>query len=429
MALILGALIMAGCSSSAHNDGNGLVVALDNRDCQDKVLSGVTIGVFTARGDIVEYYHFANAAELASESLELDAGNYTVVAVVNADMCEAPFSSLLQLQEWLLQKYGDDEDMVSGMAVVDVGAVGITRVRVPLAGGVFAMSPLRLMLTLPGTTLPDYATGSRAVDDLILRSVVELLDSESGEVAFRRQLNPLPMCDGRYLVEIDAPCGSYGLRLWADHACPDKPAEDYLYDTHNLSMVSLLTEPYLAGATLRDAAYHAGGINHDADGSYLKIELTRPVAKYRIIAVDVERYEKMRAKSPEKFPPVDNLSIEARYEYFFPSAFNVSSGKPSDSVTGINYGSKPSEAAGFAPDEALMIAHDCVLTNGSDSFVSLTLLVKDKHGAVISASSGIRVNYRRGHLTTVKGNFLTAGHSSGGVIVDTEWEDDIIIEF
>lgn len=430
MALIFWALILASCSYSVHDDGNGLVVGLDNHDCQDKVLSGVTIGVFSAGGGIVGYYHFTDAAALASEVLQLDAGNYTIVAVVNVDMNEVPYTSLILLQEWLLQKYGDDEDMVSGMAVAHVGVAGITRVSVPLVKGVFAMAPLRLMFTLPGTVLPDYEMNSRSVSGgFMLRSVVELIDQENGEVSLRRELNPMPMSDGRYLVEIDAPCGSFGLRLWADHTHPDQPLGDHLYDTGNLAMVSLLTEPYQAGASLRDAAYYFSHITHGADGTQLEMALTRPVAKYRIIAVDVKRYEEMRSKSPERYPPVDELLIEVRYEYFFPSAFNVSTGKPSDSVTGVFYCSTACDAVGFAPEDAVMIAHDCVLTNGSDSFVSLTLIVKDKLGAVVSSSSGVKVEYRRGHLTTIKGGFLTAGHSSGGVIVDTEWEDDIIIEF
>ena len=42
--------------------------------------------------------------------------------------------------------------------------------------------------------------------------------------------------------------------------------------------------------------------------------------------------------------------------------------------------------------------------------------------------SGIKIPYKRGHLTTVSGHFLTAGKTAGGVQVDTEW-NDVIIKF
>ena len=79
--------------------------------------------------------------------------------------------------------------------------------------------------------------------------------------------------------------------------------------------------------------------------------------------------------------------------------------------------------------EARQVGADFVLTNGEESFVTVTVQMTNKHtGEAISTVSGIKIPYKRGHLTTVSGHFLTAGKTAGGVQVDTEW-NDVIIKF
>ena len=39
------------------------------------------------------------------------------------------------------------------------------------------------------------------------------------------------------------------------------------------------------------------------------------------------------------------------------------------------------------------------------------------------------IHYRRGCLTTLSGNFLTAGKSSGSITVDERWDGEYNIEF
>lgn len=71
-----------------------------------------------------------------------------------------------------------------------------------------------------------------------------------------------------------------------------------------------------------------------------------------------------------------------------------------------------------------------MLTNGEESFVTVTIqMIDPRTGEAISTVSGIQIPYRRGHLTTVTGRFLTAGKTTGGVEVDDDWENDITIDF
>ena len=147
------------------------------------------------------------------------------------------------------------------------------------------------------------------------------------------------------------------------------------------------------------------------------------------MATDVEGYLSLMAKG-EDLPPIDRLQVSVSYEGFFPTGFNVVSGKPNDAFTGIGYVAGIEEAEGYNPGEARQIGADFILTNGEESSVSVTVRIIDKNtGEAVSTLTGIQIPYRRGQLTTVTGTFLTAGRTSGGVEIDTDWKEDIVIEF
>lgn len=75
---------------------------------------------------------------------------------------------------------------------------------------------------------------------------------------------------------------------------------------------------------------------------------------------------------------------------------------------------RPVAADGFDTAEAVQVGEDFVLTNGEESFVTATIRITDRTtGKAVSAVQNVKIPYRRGHLTTVKGCFLTAGNTSG----------------
>ena len=122
--------------------------------------------------------------------------------------------------------------------------------------------------------------------------------------------------------------------------------------------------------------------------------LERPFAKYRLIATDVEAYYNLIEKG-EALPAIEDLQVRVTYEGFFPTGFNVATGKP-----------------------------------GEESFVNVTIQMIDTNtGDIVATVQHVKIPYKRGHLTTVTGHFLTAGKTPGGVQIDTEWGEDIVIEF
>ena len=147
----------------------------------------------------------------------------------------------------------------------------------------------------------------------------------------------------------------------------------------------------------------------------------RPLAKYRLVANDVAKYNQLRAEC--KYPALEDLKISIVYEGFLPCAYNVSTQRPSDSDGGYGYASALSQQS----DEAVTVGKDFILVNGEQSFVTVTILFKDASGKTISGINGVRIDYHAGQLTTVTGNFFTAG--VGGVRIDTNWSGDYEVNF
>ena len=198
--------------------------------------------------------------------------------------------------------------------------------------------------------------------------------------------------------------GDYDLRLWADW-------NGGYYNADDLGKVLVLTDSYVAnGETDKKDAYYSTTTlsvpSSPTGGVEEAVSLVRPFAKYRLIATDVEAYYNLIEKG-EALPPIEALQVRVTYEGFFPTGFNVATGKPNDALnTGIHY------------------------TNGEESFVTVTIQMVDTNtGEAVATVQHVKIPYKRGHLTTVTGHFLTAGKTPGGVQIDTEWGEDIVIEF
>lgn len=61
----------------------------------------------------------------------------------------------------------------------------------------------------------------------------------------------------------------------------------------------------------------------------------------------MEAYYNLMDKG-EALPPIEDLQVRVTYEGFFPTGFNVATGKPNDALnTGIHYTSVPTVAEGY----------------------------------------------------------------------------------
>lgn len=421
---------LTACNRDPHEGERGLTVALDNSQCPDVPIGAIKLCIYGTDGSLCAAYDYADAHGIAAALLPLEAGHYTVAVVINADGEVTETSTLTALHEWLETEMSHDADLLSGMAEVDVAEDGIIRVTVPLRQGIFTLPTFRLLLTLPDPKLPDYTPAENktraAGADYIIRCVAELCKPGTDNVVLHKAVTPEPQADGTYLVELELAEGTYDLRLWTDYAHTDNPLADTYYHTESLKAVSIVTEPYTANTDAKDAVfYNENDITLLESGTEKTIKLQRPLAKYRLIANDMETYRKLAEAEPEKYPPLEELTVTVQYEGYFPSEFNAGNNKVTDSTTGIGFSATLTDTDTEASE--LPIVTDWIMASGESS-VTVTLTVSDGNGNKICSVNGVRIAYKQGCMTTVRGKFLTAGISSGGITIDTEW-DEIIIEF
>lgn len=423
---------LTACDRDAHEGDNGLTVALDNSRCADAPIGEITVCLFGTDGHRAAVFRYPDARALASSLMPVEAGHYTVVAVVNTGIDEAECRTLTALHDKVASAAADNPDVLSGMTDCDVSACGISRVVVPLCRGAFPLPVLRIMLTLPEPHLPDYTPAtvkSRAAGaGYVLRCVAELYRAGTEEQVVRKPLNPELQADGTYLVELEAGSGEYDLRLWTDYARADAPCGNTYYNTEDLRAVGIVTEPYTANTDAKDAAYRReDNIFLPEDGTEIRVQMQRPLAKYRIIADDVAGYRKLTEVDAVKYPPLETLTVAIRYEGFFPCTFNILNDNPIDALTGLGF-RQPLPAVG-GDDTELQLASDWVMVNGRESSVGVTVVVTDAAGRTVCSTSGVQIPYRRSCLTTIRGDFLTAGVSGGGIHINTEWEGTFEVRF
>ena len=394
----------------------------------------LTLYFFSADGGMAARKSYAGLRAFQADYTPLQPGAYTVVLVAGVPLSAQPARPTLQeLAEWLKSAASACPGMMTAMAAATVTENEVGRLLLTLAAGTggMAFADVRLLLTVPGLDLAAY-DGTRS-GGKPLRCVVEVDKAGGGGLALRRELSCLQQADGTYLAELSLMPGDYDLRLWADW-------DGGYYNADDLGKVLVLTDNYVANGETdkKDAYYATSSLSIPSSpsgelrgaGADVPLTLERPFAKYRLIATDVEAYYNLIEKG-EALPPIEDLQVRVTYEGFFPTGFSVATGKPNDALnTGIHYTSVPTVAEGYDAKVNRQVGADFVLTGGEESFVNVTIQMVDTNtGETVATVQHVKIPYKRGHLTTVTGHFLTAGKTPGGVQIDTEWGEDIVIEF
>ena len=439
LCVALGVCLTA-CDDDAHEgeyplpEGQGaMIIGLESQ----AEVTDLTLYLFGSDGTAVLCETYDNPRELASGYIPVPAGSYTLVIVANGDPADTKVEPLPEettipdLVEWLKAHAADFPYMLTASEQVEVASGDIERLHLVLTDGTSGihLSTVRLALSVPGLDLPAYTATRAGSEGKPLRCVAEVYQAGTSNRVHRRVQDCALQSDGTFLAELSLMPGDYDLRLWADW-------NGGYYNADDLNKVLVLTDNYVAnGETDKKDAYYAttalsipssptGGV----EGASVSLE--RPFAKYRLIATDVEAYYNLIEKG-EALPPIEDLQVRVTYEGFFPTGFNVATGKPNDALnTGIHYTSVPTVAEGYDAKVNRQVGADFVLTNGEESFVNVTIQMVDTNtGEAVATVQHVKIPYKRGHLTTVTGHFLTAGKTPGGVQIDTEWGEDIVIEF
>ena len=433
LAAVLLPLLLVSCDRGVHDDEyplpagqGGLVVGLQAPS--GAAVDALALYFFGSDGSLALSLAYDDPRALASAYIPLDAGTYTIVVVANADRADWPGeTTVADLTDWLRARAADYPGLLTASLQTEIPEGEVCRLAATLENGTsgIRLSAVRLSLTLPGLALPDYPSSRAGDESLPLRLVAEVFRAGTDTRAHRRVQQCERQADGTYLAELSLAPGDYDLRLWADW-------DGGYYNADDLDKVVVLTDDYAAnGETDRKDAYYAtAALSVAEEAEDATVALMRPFAKYRLVATDVTAYHNLIEKG-EPLPPIEELRVSVTYEGFFPTGFNVATGAPNDALnTGIHYTSTPTAAEGYDEAECRQVGADLVLTNGEESFVTVTIQVVDTNtGEAVATVQHVRIPYKRGHLTTVTGHFLTAGKTTGGVEINTDWGEDIMIEF
>ena len=438
LAAVVLSLALVSCDRDAHEGEyplaagqGGLVVGL--QASSGAAVDALALYFFGGDGAVARCLAYDDPRALASEYIPVDAGTYTVVVVANVDGADRPEeTTVADLTEWLKARADDYPDLLTAAFQTEIPEGEVCRLTATLEEGTsgIRLATVRLALAVPGDALPDYPSSRAADEGLPLRLVAEVYRAGTSERVHRRVQTCTPGADGTYRAELSLMPGEYDLRLWADR-------DGGYYNADDLNKVLVLTDHYAAnGETDKKDAYYATASLSVADpgspageGEGVDVALERPFARYRLVATDVEAYYNLMDKG-EELPDIEDLQVRVTYEGFFPTGFNVETGMPNDALnTGVHYTSAPTAAEGYDAAVNRQVGADFVLTNGEESSLTVTIeMVDTRTGGTVATVRNVKIPYRRGHLTTVTGHFLTAGKTTGGVQIDTGW-GDIVIEF
>ena len=429
---------MISCTTSIEcGQGDTVSIAIElNIEGTTKPIQNVHLYGFSASGKFNIHEYFTSKPELDAYRLSILRDGYTVVSVVNVGEDFVPLEgtgspveagdlstlTLTDLIVWLKGIEGQYPDIMTGMGRDPIDHNGILTIFINLKDGSdISLSILRLHLNLLDHELPDYNTRNethhvRAVAEVYKKGTVTRIHSHSAILTDS-------------VLDLYVEPGEYDILLWADHT-PIGSSADHHYSTTSLREVQLHPQnSYTAGVNSRKSfAKKLQVVVPDQPLVVKHADMPLTLAKYQIIATDVERYKDfIRAND---YPALDNLEVTVSYAGFLPSSYDVHKGEPNSSSRTVRYTTSLSNIT----DSLATIGGDYIFANDVNSSVSVSISVAEKNtrakvGRVITRVSNIKIDHIRGHLTTIKFGYLTAGIVDSGVSIDDRWEGVIDVYF
>lgn len=205
-------------------------------------------------------------------------------------------------------------------------------------------------------------------------------------------------------------------------------APDLYYTTTDLQNITC-TSPYAGGTPYRDCLCGTAPLDLRAYRDQwnarvaVPINLSRPLAKYQLIATDVPEFLQ---KTLRQRQAGETYTLTVKYDFYMLLSYNVLTGVAGQSKLGIQF-SAPLQVTDDGNGECTLVS-DFFFVNAGESYAPLTLEIYDSQGRGISRTAGINVPYRRSHLTTVRWHFLTNRFDTGiGINPDFD-PDDIEID-
>ena len=145
--------------------------------------------------------------------------------------------------------------------------------------------------------------------------------------------------------------------------------------TDGLEQIAIRTSPYTACIDEKDAAAaFLPLVTIPAEGATCTASLARPLARYRLVATDVEGNLALVANG--SCPPLEELTLHVEYDGFFPAAFCVERNEPCDALRGIAYTLSLPLPAGYGTE--LQLCNDWIISSAERASVALAVTLTDR---------------------------------------------------
>ena len=239
---------------------------------------------------------------------------------------------------------------------------------------------------------------------------------------------------GEVALECELHARNYRMVAWRDFVLATEvsgnTAADCFYTTSDFAAVKLKGD-YTGGTDYKDVFCGQATLDlipyrcHLAARHREEIQLERPLAKIELITTDVIKYlnklEQMKSVRPAG---IEDFTVQLGYTGYFPTGFNVVSNRPNEAVTGIQFTSVPIV---ISNNEACL-AFDYVLVNGTESSVTLEMVICNEKGQEVNRVGGVEVPVRRNRITTVRDAFLTREFAPGiGINPGFDGEINVVV--
>lgn len=150
------------------------------------------------------------------------------------------------------------------------------------------------------------------------------------------------------------------------------------------------------------------------------IILKSPFSFYRLEATDLSAFIERHFDLIS-----DSIDISVRYLSYYPYEFDIQAMKPIKSGIGFNYKKRVALVNNQAG--TLDLAYDFIFMGEERSLASIHITINDPKTLKVFSRRSLQFDYMLGKRRIIQGNFLTG--KQDGIVIDTAFYEDIVIEF
>ena len=229
---------------------------------------------------------------------------------------------------------------------------------------------------------------------------------------------------------------SYQLVVWKDYVSAETPEEDLHYNTQSLVPVIPNRASHTGNTEYKDVFVGTTSLDltayADQWGAVVEQDVTlqRPVARYELIATDVDKFLQRIADGE-----VNGETFTARIKYsgYLPVGYNALDNVPKHSLMYMQYNTSfelPEEGT-----DELRVGFDYVfVSNEGSASVPMEIEIVNEENVTV-ANSVLNVPLERGKNTAWTGEFLTGddqggqggdepGEDEGGIGIDPDYDNE-----